>query len=1146
MGDTVKACQQGPARASRMVASGMAVGAGDTSTGTRTSDPETQDGGPAPATAPTVMGRPGAATARGESDAALVTREATRYEMVAEHGRGGLGRVLRARDRELGRTVAIKELLRRGRSAELRFLREAMITARLEHPAIVPVHEAGRWPDGTPFYSMKLVAGRPLRDLVEDAASADDPLAARLALVPHVVAVADAIAYAHARRIVHRDLKPSNVIVGDYGETVVIDWGLAKDLSAGEREDVADPYRAPAMPDVTEAGAVMGTPAFMAPEQARGEAGDERADVYALGAMLYAVLAGQSPYQGTRSTDIVRAVVDGPPAPLAELAPGAPADLIAVTAAAMAREPAQRLASAKLLADELRRFLRGQQVESHRYSAAEKALRWMRRHRELSAAVAVGAAMLAAVGAAAVSRIVDERDAADRERRRAESALADARAQREALVLNHARVDAERDPTAALAWLAAYRGADDAKSQELAAIAVGRGAATFSRNRGGFRIGEAAVLSFDPPHVVTVGPDRTVRSWRAGRPGPTVVASTIGTATSLTLATSPRGGAAFAQDGHVVVVDADGNARPLFALADVQSIDFSADGQRVIAAGRGGEIVVAVNGAERRVRLPDSAGRLHRALASDDGTAIAVCDERGALWYVVIGGRWRSLGPCSLALTGALAFSRNGDRLVALLADGIAIHELAHPSAPRRLRFPTPAAVFVLADGHVVVGGVDGSLRDLAVGAATVDLAGADAAVLRLAEAADGRLAVGYADGTVRVYDRRTGHIERIAGFRSQITTLQWSPDSRALFVADHDEVRFAPVPTGRRWAVPDGNFHTVYDAAGRWLALDSQSGDLAIVDRTTDEVRTLAGHRGTAFGLLFVDAGLVSAGHDGTVRLWDPATGAVRMIRERGGTIRSLAGAGRGDVVTADADGRLQAIDVRSGVATLLPTTRAPRRVAVSPDGARIVVVGEKGHVDVIATGAASASTVVVHQPIDAAVRYSPRGSFFATAGRGGRIEVRDREGARLHVGQYGARCVTLEISSRDEIAAACGPLVVRLVRDGDTWRASWRELESYIYSLAFAPDGGRLAIGTVAGTVYVLDVATDALAARHLGSGLVTAVAFSPDGDEIAATASLTVLHAISVADLAFAPRSAASRAAWLAGRRDDDLRLVPGGGP
>ena len=225
--------------------------------------------------------------------APLQFRDPDRYQILGEHGRGGLGRVFRARDKELGRDVAVKELLHRGNTSELRFFREALITARLEHPGIVPVHEAGRWPDGTPFYAMKLVQGRPLKALIDECKTLEE----RLALLPHIIAVADAIAYAHDRKIIHRDLKPSNVIVGDFGETVVIDWGLAKDLSAAEDER-AEPGTdtVPAQGEgLTIAGSVLGTPAYMAPEQARAEPVDARADVYAIGVMIWDIVgaAGQ-------------------------------------------------------------------------------------------------------------------------------------------------------------------------------------------------------------------------------------------------------------------------------------------------------------------------------------------------------------------------------------------------------------------------------------------------------------------------------------------------------------------------------------------------------------------------------------------------------------------------------------------------------------------------------------------------------------------------------------------------------------------------------------------------------------------------------------------------------------------------------------
>ena len=303
-----------------------------------------------------------------------------RYEFTAEHARGGLGRVVRAVDRRLGRTVAVKELHARSPRAEARFVREALITARLEHPGIVPVHEAGRWPSGEPYYVMKFVSGRTLKAAIAEAAS----WRARLALLPHVIAVADAVGYAHSLGIIHRDLKPSNVVVGEFGETVVVDWGLARDL----RGAVEEPGPVEPAPEVTArgssdtntgAGGIIGTPGYMAPEQAAGEVVDARADVYALGALLYEVLAGVPPYVGTTVAEILAAVRSGPPRSLALVVPGLPLDLVALVDKAMARAPVDRYADGRGVAEDLRRFQTGQLVSAHTYGVGARALRVLAR-----------------------------------------------------------------------------------------------------------------------------------------------------------------------------------------------------------------------------------------------------------------------------------------------------------------------------------------------------------------------------------------------------------------------------------------------------------------------------------------------------------------------------------------------------------------------------------------------------------------------------------------------------------------------------------------------------------------------------------------------------------------------------------------------
>jgi serine/threonine protein kinase/tetratricopeptide (TPR) repeat protein len=366
---------------------------------------------------------------------ALPVVSADHYRADREIARGGMGRIVAAEDQRLGRAVALKELLEPSPEQIGRFQREALITARLQHPGIVPVYEAGSWPTGEPFFAMKLVSGRPLDRVIGEAKT----LEARLALLPRIAAAADAIAYAHSQRVIHRDLKPANILIGDFGETVVIDWGLAKHLDDDDGADRA-PVQRPAKPPsaaspassgrrssersastLTVAGAVMGTPAYMAPEQARGEPVDQCADVFALGAMLYHLLAGVPPYNARTATEVIAAAAAGKVVPVTERERGAPPDLVAIVQRAMSPLPIDRYGDAGELASELRRFLTGQLVSAHRYTAAQRVGRFVRRHRAAVTIAAIAAIGFAAGGTFAVRRILHERDAADHERRLADT-----------------------------------------------------------------------------------------------------------------------------------------------------------------------------------------------------------------------------------------------------------------------------------------------------------------------------------------------------------------------------------------------------------------------------------------------------------------------------------------------------------------------------------------------------------------------------------------------------------------------------------------------------------------------------------------------------------------------------------------------------
>jgi serine/threonine protein kinase len=228
---------------------------------------------------------------------------AGRYELLGEIARGGMGVVYRARDTNLNRDVAVKLLQEKyatGSLAARRFLDEARITGQLQHPGIPPVHEVGELPDGRPYLAMKLIRGRTLADLLEDGSATRG---SRIAVFEQVC---QAVAYAHDHGVIHRDLKPANVMVGAFGEVQVMDWGLAKvrtDARAGSAEaTIATTFHDPrgdAGTDLrTRAGAFLGTPAYMAPEQAIGAVDqvDERTDVFGLGGILCAVLTGRPPF----------------------------------------------------------------------------------------------------------------------------------------------------------------------------------------------------------------------------------------------------------------------------------------------------------------------------------------------------------------------------------------------------------------------------------------------------------------------------------------------------------------------------------------------------------------------------------------------------------------------------------------------------------------------------------------------------------------------------------------------------------------------------------------------------------------------------------------------------------------------------------
>jgi PAS domain S-box-containing protein len=306
-----------------------------------------------------------------------------RYARKRLHATGGIGRIWYAHDRELGRGVALKELRpERADNAALwnRFLKEARITGQLEHPGIVPVYELARRPDNAqPFYTMRFVKGRTLSEATRSyhtkrALGQSEPLEF-LTLLNAFVTVCNTVGYAHSRGVLHRDLKGQNVILGDFGEVVLLDWGLAKlvdqrDANSDTPSIVLDQSDSSEV-DLTQHGQAIGTPAYMAPEQAAGQLDqiDERTDIYGLGAILYEILTGQAPFAGSDTREVLRRVQELEPPSPRQLCPDVPPPLEAACLRALAKQATNRHSAAIELAQDVQSW---QEVERRK---AEDALR---------------------------------------------------------------------------------------------------------------------------------------------------------------------------------------------------------------------------------------------------------------------------------------------------------------------------------------------------------------------------------------------------------------------------------------------------------------------------------------------------------------------------------------------------------------------------------------------------------------------------------------------------------------------------------------------------------------------------------------------------------------------------------------------------
>ncbi|HZJ67011.1 MAG TPA: protein kinase [Kofleriaceae bacterium] len=813
-----------------------------------------------------------------------------RYEILGEHGRGGIGRVSRAFDRKLGRDVAIKELHARTSANEVRFLREVLITARLEHPGIVPVHEAGRWPDGTPYYAMKLVSGRPLRALIAERANFEQ----RIGLLHHVIAVADAIAYAHGRNIIHRDLKPANVIVGEFGETIVIDWGLAKDLTTPDYSpNEADEFAASQDGDVTLEGCVLGTPAYMAPEQKRGEAVDQRADVYAIGTMLWELCAVQKAPPAKahlRSRMLGRAGVDR--------------DLAAIINKALDPDREQRYPDAGALAADLKAFKSGARIAARDYTLFAMLAHWTRRHRTLALSVLAALVLALAGSLLYVRNIAIERD-------RADSSL-------DELTLKHAQLLLTTDPSAAVDVLLGYRGTDLGRADQIRAEAIGRGVA-----------------------VLRTLPHTDVVSWTGTSPDGAIISlstdGTIartyldGTSSVLTRGVSKIAIAVYARTRHLLAYTCDPADLCLFDLAtgtrtalattlqgaSVNGASFSADGTLLAVLSKDGTLrILDVADASRPTIQSVHTVPGSQDVVFIDDSALALAVEGGVQFLRVTGDSER------FDLAGLALWTPNAGEHEIVLATrtGAAMVVETFPARVAQRADLCPGTITNLKSipgrRSIAYACREGTIGvwDLQQGAVRrrAQLEGHADFVLT-SPGGDYIVAAG-GNGTVTVIDLVTDLIASYKGHGVRLTSLSPpSPDHPFVISGDaRGGVRVWPVPPrfARVVATSSAPFLTaIFDKASTAVTATTPQPALTVYSPTTG-VRTLQPHERLNVTLERSASGKTFAtyGFQDLVEVWSAATMTrARVIATAHGSISQLRFVGdTEEFITAGHDGRL------------------------------------------------------------------------------------------------------------------------------------------------------------------------------------------------------------------------------------------------
>jgi WD40 repeat protein/predicted Ser/Thr protein kinase len=797
------------------------------------------------------------------------------YKLLEELGEGGMGTVFRAEQESPRRPVAIKVLHTRSQSAWIRFQTEAQVMARLDHPGIARVLEAGE-ADGQAFLAMEYVAGVTLDRFVTRR-----PLRERLELF---VQLCDAVHHAHVKGVIHRDLKPANVMVRDGGRVVVLDFGVAR---------LADENT----PGTTRAGELLGTPLYMSPEQARMRPDeiDARTDVYTLGVMLYELCSDELPHngRGMPMPVLTVAICEDDPVPLGKRDPALRGDLDAITAKALEKDPARRYASVAALADDVRRHLDGRAVSVRAPGTMERTRRFVRRRPVAAFAILMVSFGLTAFAAIVTSLWLDaraaretaehERSVAEDARAKAVAARTDLEARTNQLLLRQARAALVRDPTEALAWLAqltqngeaAAAIAEEARARGVAA-AVLRGhndeVHWVEAVQGGFVTG-----GYDGKVIVWDGSPRTIYTAKHGRvhlvrPAPDGQRFAIG-----------------CDDGVLAIVARDGTliAELPGHAGDVQHIAWSADGAWLASGDDHGNVLLWPHGRAPGTRLPT--GTTAIGLVMWAGNQLVAGDHSGALWA------WDPA-------TGARVQGKPGAEQIDAWSDGKTLITVDADGAVRTWRLPglelartvttglkTKRAAFAADGSFAVLGGIGGTVTRVDDKVTPI---GQHHAQVRAVAIAGTWIATASDDGSVIARDTSTGRELDLRGHTGRIRHLAFAGTS-TLLSSDSDGVI-------RRWELAQVPPDVLPAGEGPVQRLATDGTRIAAADATgAISVTALAdgGHHQLGVETARVTA-LAIAG-DAVVA--GTAEGALTWWRASGPTRMQLAGSIKDIAVSSD-----------------------------------------------------------------------------------------------------------------------------------------------------------------------------------------------------------------------------------------------------